>query len=113
FEDVKRTYGYQKPAPYRKQVSELLQDYFSDDASEFSDADQVAEVDALALVCWNCRKEGHRYHDCEEKRKIFCYGCGAPNSYKPSCRKCQKNAKLNTRLRQQPCVPREKAANPD
>ncbi|KAH8357072.1 hypothetical protein KR200_003632, partial [Drosophila serrata] len=62
-EDVKRTYGYQKPVPFRKQVSELVQEYLSDDAAEFSDAEQVAEVDALALVCWNCRKEGHRYHE--------------------------------------------------
>jgi len=110
-EDVKRTYGYQKPVPFRKQVSELVQGYLSDEASEFSDPDQVIEVDAIGLVCWNCRQEGHRYHDCKERRKIFCYGCGIPNTYKHTCPKCQKNAELNSRPRQQPCVLRNKPAN--
>jgi len=41
------------------------------------------------LECWNCKKIGHRYQDCIEKdRKIFCYGCGMPNTYKPNCPKC-------------------------
>ncbi|KAH8261989.1 hypothetical protein KR038_006606, partial [Drosophila bunnanda] len=93
-EDLKRTCGYQKPVP----VPQLEQEYLSDVKTEFSDVEQVVEVDALALVCWNCRKEG-RYHDCVEKRKIFCYDCGTPNSYKPSYQKCQeKNVKNNSRV---------------
>lgn len=42
-----------------------------DDATEFSAAEIIDEVDALALMYWKCRKEGHRYHDCKAKRKIF------------------------------------------
>lgn len=53
------------------------------------------EIAAINLVCWNCRKHGHRYQDCVSERTIFCYGCGAPDTYKPNCKKCdQKNVRL-------------------
>lgn len=45
-------------------------------------------VSALALMCWNCQKVGHRYQDCLEERRIFCYGCGTPDTYKPNCSNC-------------------------
>ncbi|KAH8308605.1 hypothetical protein KR018_009276, partial [Drosophila ironensis] len=96
-EDVRRVHGYQKVVPFRRQVAEILEEEPMEDASEFSDVEKGEEIEALALVCWNCRKEGHRYHDCEAKRKVFCYGCGHPNTYKPSCLKCQKNGKASTR----------------
>ncbi|XP_052857197.1 uncharacterized protein LOC128265316 [Drosophila gunungcola] len=89
-EDVKRNYSYQKTIPFRKNVAELVEEAQSDDATEFSDVEVDGEIGAMALICWNCRQEGHRYHDCEGKRKIFCFGCGRPNTYKPSCVKCQK-----------------------
>lgn len=36
------------------------------------------------LKCWNCDKLGHSYIDCMEQRKIFCYGCGAKDIYRPT-----------------------------
>ncbi|KAH8345372.1 hypothetical protein KR059_010880 [Drosophila kikkawai] len=101
-EERKRSLGYQQNGPARKQVAEIIEDHLVEDAEEFSEGElEGDEIEALALVCWNCRKEGHRYQDCGGKRKIFCYGCGAPNTYKPSCGKCQqKNSMANTQPRQ-------------
>ncbi|XP_043063199.1 uncharacterized protein LOC26534985 [Drosophila yakuba] len=112
-DDVRRSHSYQKNIPFRKNVSELIEEIHLDDAVEFSEDGDEGEIGAMALICWNCRKEGHRYQDCEGKRKIFCFGCGRPNTYKPSCVKCQKNSKMNTQPRQQSCVQRQKSTNPD
>lgn len=38
--------------------------------------------------CWNCDGVGHHWQDCLQDRSIFCYGCGAKNTYKPNCTKC-------------------------
>lgn len=51
------------------------------------------DIAEISLICWNCRGAGHRYQDCLAERTIFCYGCGAPQTYKPSCRKCSSNPK--------------------
>lgn len=41
------------------------------------------------LICWNCKDIGHGFQECESAtRNIFCYGCGKPEAYKPSCPKC-------------------------
>lgn len=41
------------------------------------------------MICWNCDDIGHSFIDCSSPdRKVFCYGCGAKNAYKPSCSKC-------------------------
>lgn len=47
-------------------------------------------VEALqhSIKCWNCDKIGHYWDDCLEERKVFCYGCGEKNTYKPQCTKC-------------------------
>lgn len=42
------------------------------------------------LCCWNCDEMGHTFADCEvATRNVFCYGCGAKNTYRPSCTKCK------------------------
>ncbi|XP_032309157.1 uncharacterized protein LOC116655405 [Drosophila ananassae] len=79
---------------HNRSVAEVGSDLEWEEAQEFS-GDEAGEVEAVALICWNCRKEGHRYHDCAGKRKVFCFGCGAPNVYKPSCPKCLKNGRAN------------------
>lgn len=30
-------------------------------------------------LCWNCRKVGHLWRDCETKKMIFCHMCGHPD----------------------------------
>lgn len=40
-------------------------------------------------ICWNCDDIGHTFYDCQNpERKIFCFGCGAKNIYKPKCGRC-------------------------
>ncbi|XP_065368079.1 uncharacterized protein LOC135960632 [Calliphora vicina] len=39
--------------------------------------------------CWNCDRPGHVWEDCLYERTIFCYGCGAKNTYRPQCPKCK------------------------
>lgn len=61
---------------------------------ESSDEDvDSPEVSAVNLLCWNCNATGHRYQDCTAERRVFCYGCGKPDTYKPSCMKCNKHSK--------------------
>lgn len=54
--------------------------------------------------CWNCDQFGHYYQDCLEDRTVFCYGCGAKNTYRPQCQKCisRKSSK-----NYKPSVPKE------
>ncbi|XP_052837401.1 uncharacterized protein LOC128253212 [Drosophila gunungcola] len=110
-DEVRKNQGYQKTVPFRKQVAELVEEMQLDEPVEFSDVDDEEEIGALALICWNCHKEGHRYQDCEDKRRIFCYGCGAKNIFKPSCVRCQKNVKKGTQYRQQLGAPKNKSTN--
>lgn len=54
----------------------------------FGDAGGEEEVEgeilALALICWNCQREGHRCKDCLADLNVFCLA----NTYKPNCSKC-------------------------
>ncbi|KAH8415747.1 hypothetical protein KR222_000976, partial [Zaprionus bogoriensis] len=92
-DEVKKMHGYVRASPFRREISEILQDSAERSAQE---AEADVEIEAFTLVCWNCQKEGHRYQDCLAERRVFCYGCGAPNTYKPSCVKCTKNSKAGT-----------------
>lgn len=77
-----------RPHQFSKQVSELeVEEEMAPEVAEF---EEVSEVN---LTCWNCRQPGHRYQDCIAERSIFCYGCGTPQTYKPSCQKCNANPK--------------------
>jgi len=73
--------------------------------------DDGFDVGALALICWNCHKEGHRHQDCREKKRIFCWGCGAKNNLKTHCACCQKNIKQDTQYRQPLGAQKSKATN--
>lgn len=88
--DVKRCSGYTKVVPFRREVAE-----FGDEMVDLQESEPEGEagVEAFSLKCWNCQSEGHRYQDCLSERRVFCYGCGAANTYKPSCSKCSKNFK--------------------
>jgi len=74
-DEVKKTHGYAKASPFRREISETVQD--SEERSE-QEAETDLEMETFSPVCWNCRKEGHRYQDCFAERRVFCYGCGAP-----------------------------------
>ena len=71
--------------PIPRKVNELEYEELEDVPKE-----DISEIDrASDVVCWNCRKKGHRFTDCLDERSIFCVGCGAENIYKPNCINCQ------------------------
>jgi hypothetical protein len=75
----------------RKYVNEI-NNFESEEDSE----EEISEVEMRKrreMICWNCRKEGHRYMDCLKEKTVFCYGCGMQNQYRPTCEKCSKNQK--------------------
>ncbi|XP_062715241.1 uncharacterized protein LOC134291483 [Aedes albopictus] len=37
---------------------------------------ETAEQAAEMSLCWNCRKNGHLWRDCEQRKQIFCHICG-------------------------------------
>lgn len=62
--------------------------FISEVTSEVSEVGDT-EVCAVGSVhCWNCEEKGHTYFDCVKPRRIFCYGCGAVNVFRPNCPKC-------------------------
>jgi len=89
-DDVKRAHGYSKSSPFRREISELI---LESESQKCSESENELEVDAFTLKCWNCRKDGHIYQDCLADKILFCYGCGADNTYKSNCAKCAKNSK--------------------
>lgn len=75
--------GLRKPQPApRRLVHEVAV------ATESESEEDEAELAAVNLSCWNCGKAGHRYQDCMSERKVFCYGCGKADTYRPSCPQC-------------------------
>jgi len=79
-----------RPGNPRRQIFEVEEHSLNVDVPP-----ENLEIDAInrnipnnRLICWNCRKDSHRYQDCLEPRTIFCYGCGAQNTYKPNCQTC-------------------------
>ncbi|KAH8315350.1 hypothetical protein KR059_005688, partial [Drosophila kikkawai] len=59
--DVKRCSGYMRSTPFKREISEFSQEYETQLESE---PECEVDVEAFSLLCWNCRKEGHRYQDC-------------------------------------------------
>jgi hypothetical protein len=74
----------------KKYVHEIVQT----ESDLESDEEIICELERKRkkeLICWNCRIPGHGYQECLQERTIFCYGCGAPDKYKPTCENCLKN----------------------
>lgn len=44
------------------------------------------------VSCWNCFKDGHRFNECSEPRRLFCYRCGFSGVTTPKCPACTGNA---------------------
>jgi len=60
-----------------------------DGEKEEMQPNEVAAMQRKPLKCWNCDSLGHRFDEClENQRRIFCYGCGARNVFKPKCQTC-------------------------
>lgn len=68
------------------------------------------------MCCWNCDEMGHTYVDCVvATRNVFCYGCGAKNTYRPNCAKCKTGNLRQGGTSQQPARPTQilpRAPNP-
>lgn len=58
-----------------------------------------------SIICWNCRKNGHMFGDCDESvRSLFCCKCGKPGTTTPSCNICQQRNMENAGMQR----PKEK-----
>lgn len=56
----------------------------------FEEQQEAATRQQLALVCWNCDEEGHRFTDCPKPQAIlFCYRCGRKGYSLRSCFTCR------------------------
>lgn len=42
-------------------------------------------------ICYNCRKQGHHYNECDQEKHKFCHLCGFPDTYTKTCPLCTKN----------------------
>ncbi|XP_067635455.1 uncharacterized protein [Eurosta solidaginis] len=86
----------QKPIVTRRQihaVEEACSELKEDGAIE----GELAAIRSThsKVKCWNCGELGHIWEDCLAERRIFCYGCGSPNVYKPQCPSCLRKASEN------------------
>jgi len=44
------------------------------------------------ITCWNCEMPGPVWEDCLAEKRLFCYGCGAPQIHKPHCANCKRKS---------------------
>lgn len=92
-EHVKRNLAWRNataPQPSRRNIAEIE---IGENEVSGSDREPDQFVDALqksavSFSCWNCDGIGHHWQDCVEDRRIFCYGCGLKDTYKPNCSRC-------------------------
>lgn len=91
-EHVKKNFVSRNPNQYfPKRVAEILDPTEAnssgiDDCSSF--CVEAVHKQEMTTKCWNCDELGHHWEDCIQTRRIFCYGCGAKDIYKPNCLKC-------------------------
>lgn len=54
-------------------------------------------------ICWNCKDMGHTFHECmSATRNVFCFGCGRPETYKPTCPRCSPGNRKSSPARAAP-----------
>lgn len=80
----------------RRQIAEIseFEEEFRNTASNKPESIHAIQNSLIRSSCWNCGEQGHRWDDCLGDKTIFCYGCGAKDTYKPNCTTCN-NKKLN------------------
>lgn len=88
----------------RRTVAELdfsLEDDSCNASGFINPSVEAVQQTAMASKCWNCDSAGHHWEDCLQNKTVFCYGCGAKETYKPQCPKCSakkiSNSKNETR----------------
>lgn len=76
----------------RRSSKGRLAELFKEDDDKLPQAMLEPNVCAIKseLRCWNCDKPNHTFFDCMETRRLFCYGCGMKDVYKPTCPNCSK-----------------------
>lgn len=82
--DNQTRFRYSKEKGQLAEIEEGEGEY--NDTKDHNDVCEVGET----VICWNCDGTGHVYKDCTDERRIFCYGCGKKNVYRPNCSKCCK-----------------------
>lgn len=88
FQEDLRQWPNRTSAGVRRQISEVDVNI----REEIEAEEAIDVVDSKSLKCWNCDALGHRYQSCLAPRRIFCYGCGCLNTYKPNCTNCLNRA---------------------
>lgn len=78
--------------PIKRQVSEISDYPVESEEETFNSINSIQNL-SHEYRCWNCDEKGHLWENCLNERKIFCYGCGAKDTYKPNCTTCSE-AKL-------------------
>lgn len=80
----------------RRQISEIEVEtgFIGNDISPEMEVNAM-DTSNFVAKCWNCDQAGHHWQDCLEDRSIFCYGCGAKDTYKPKCPKCSARRSKN------------------
>ncbi|XP_033252596.1 uncharacterized protein LOC117191964 [Drosophila miranda] len=85
-----------RPPVGRRSIHSLEESRTKSDQEEYEDISVEAIQSSTAKrSCWNCEELGHVWENCMANRRIFCYGCGAPNVYKPQCQTCIRRASEN------------------
>ncbi|KAH8351780.1 hypothetical protein KR084_012893, partial [Drosophila pseudotakahashii] len=69
-EDVKRTNGYAKRMPFKRDIAEIQDDLVEVGQIFDSEVDVECEIGAIEF-CWNCRQEGHRHMQCKQAKRVF------------------------------------------
>lgn len=68
-------------------------------SSEINKPDQTMSLTVTPkgqVKCWNCRKEGHTYYQCQlPKTKIFCFNCGKDGFISRICPNCVPSKEKN------------------
>lgn len=85
FQTIQKPVGL-KPRPAPRAAPRFVHEVDIDSENESIASD--SEVAAINQTCWNCCKSGHRYQDCLAARRVFCFGCGQADTYRPTCPKC-------------------------
>lgn len=64
-------------------------------AQEINDRQFKVQIGDGDERCWNCLAYGHRHDLCPYPKRIFCYGCGRPDTIWSKCASCQRKFQVN------------------